>query len=280
MSRALVANIFLKGKIECLTGLHIGGSKEKFEIGGVDNPVHRDPMSRLPYIPGSSLKGKLRMLLEYHLDAVEGAGPSKSPKITNLFGTAAGNCSAPEATEEPSSRDNQNNNSNPLRLIVRDAYPDEPTTTKWESMESELLYTEFKPENTIGRLTSAANPRTMERVVKGSYFDVEFILGIYQKDHEDGIWQDNLDNLLTAMRLLEHSTLGGSGSRGYGQIRFKLMQPIVVIRTDYRTGNGGYSEASQPVPDNPEELKTIGDTTISKETLSVKVETAIQSLHQ
>ena len=280
MSNALVANIFLKGKIECLTGLHIGGSKEKFEIGGVDNPVHRDPMSRLPYIPGSSLKGKLRMLLEYQLGAVEGGEPSKSLEITNLFGTAAGNDAGTEANEEPNNRDDERNKSTPLRLIVRDAFPDETTTTKWESMESELLYTEFKPENTIDRLTSAANPRTMERVVKGSIFNVEFILGIYQNDHENRTWQNNLDNLLTAMRLLEHSTLGGSGSRGYGQVRFKLQQPFVVTRDDYRAGNGGYLVASQPVPDNSEEYKTISETLIAKTSLSEKIETAIQSMQR
>ena len=62
-----LANIILRGKIKVLTGLHIGGSKDKFEIGGVDNPVIRDTFTKYPYIPGSSLKGKMRMLLECSL---------------------------------------------------------------------------------------------------------------------------------------------------------------------------------------------------------------------
>lgn len=208
----LLANIFLRGKIECLTGLHVGGSQTKFEIGGVDNPVIRDPITRYLYIPGTSLKGKLRMLLEYHLGKVHEKGhPSEDEEITTLFGIGA----------------SANKKSDPVRLIFRDAYPDEPTKQLWKSLDSELLYTEYKPENTIDRLTSHANPPYMELVVKGSRFDIEIICSIYRIEGVTDNAERNLGYLKKAMILFEHSALGGSGSRGYGQIKFHMLEPSI-----------------------------------------------------
>ncbi|HLC14929.1 MAG TPA: RAMP superfamily CRISPR-associated protein [Thermodesulfovibrionia bacterium] len=56
----------ITGKIQVLTGLHIGASNANIEIGGLDNPIIKDPLPRsnAPYIPGSSLKGKMRSLIE------------------------------------------------------------------------------------------------------------------------------------------------------------------------------------------------------------------------
>ncbi len=234
MPTQFIANIFLRGKIECLTGLHVGGSKTKFEIGGVDNPIIRDPVTRYPYIPGTSLKGKLRMLLEYHLGAVHPKGkPSEDESVTSLFGIGA----------------EEGKNSGPIRLIVRDAYPDKATTDLWKNLDSELLYTEYKPENTIDRLTSAANPRYMERVVKGSRFDFELILSLYEiNGKQDGV-KANLENLKQAMMKLEHSALGGSGSRGYGQIKFHLLDPVIFMKENY-------VEENKQLTSIPEQLGT------------------------
>lgn len=221
----ILANIILRGKIECLTGLHIGGSKDKFEIGGVDSPVIRDPNTNYPYIPGSSLKGKMRTLLEFELGVVKQnnkgeAGPSDDPTITLIFGS-----SADESQKGPS------------RLIVRDCYPDEETIDMWEQLDTELLYTEFKPENTIDRLTSAANPRFMERVVKGSKFNFELIYSIYNIDKEEGI---KFKYVIDSLKLLEHSSIGGSGSRGYGQIKIHLSDPIIIKNEDYVNNKDAY----------------------------------------
>ena len=268
MSTSFVANIFLRGKIECITGLHIGGSKDKFEIGGVDNPVHRDPLSRVPYIPGSSLKGKLRMLLEYHLGVVDSNGkPSDDLTIINLFGIGAGSRSdggaenevsdvgeQQEGEEEGNRASEENSNqSGPVRLIIRDSWPDATTQEKWKFLDSELLYMEYKPENTVDRITSDANPRTMERIVKGSYFDFEMILGVYSIDDAMDDYQESLKNLRSAMMQLEHSTLGGSGSRGYGKIKFWLLEPVVVTQADYVAGNESFSAASEAIPNLNEE---------------------------
>lgn len=57
-------NFVIKGELVCETGLHIGGSNDNIDIGGTDNVIIRDVVSDLPFIPGSSLKGKLRSLFE------------------------------------------------------------------------------------------------------------------------------------------------------------------------------------------------------------------------
>lgn len=231
-----LGNIILKGKLECLTGLHIGGSKEKLEIGGVDSPVVRDPNTLFPYIPGSSLKGKMRSLLEFALDKVHPNSKGEFPycmcgqaacPICRVFGSSA-------ATR----------NLGPTRLIVRDAHPDETTKRMWQTLDSELLYTELKAENGIDRLTSAANPRFLERIVKGSTFDVEFVYSVFDvgDTHDDVSF---FKYVIEALSLVEHSALGKSGSRGYGQVSFKFCDPMVVLRRDYETGSNAFKDASK-----------------------------------
>lgn len=240
-----LANVIIRGKIELLTGMHIGGSKDKMEIGGVDSPVIRNPHNRLPYIPGSSLKGKLRSLLEYSLGVVSQNGEvSKDEAIVRIFGTSA----------------EDNNNNGPTRLIVRDALPDKKTIEMWEKMDSELLYTEYKPENTINRITAAANPRFIERVVAGSKFNFEMVFGIYQMNENDNkeIIKKDLSNLLHAMRLLEHSFLGGSGSRGYGKIKFLLLPVIVVTNQEYKSPGKNYNESLKDIDQN-NNFKTLAE---------------------
>lgn len=55
--KKLTGKYIVTADIELVTGLHIGTSKEEVEVGGLDNPVVKDPFGN-PYIPGSSLKGK------------------------------------------------------------------------------------------------------------------------------------------------------------------------------------------------------------------------------
>ncbi|PIP54975.1 MAG: type III-A CRISPR-associated RAMP protein Csm3 [Bacteroidetes bacterium CG23_combo_of_CG06-09_8_20_14_all_32_9] len=234
-----LANIIIRGKIKCVTGLHIGGSKENPEIGGVDSPVLRNPQNKMPYIPGSSLKGKLRTLLEYNMGVVsENGDVSADERIVRLFGI---------------STNEKRKNDGPTRLIIRDCNPNEETIKMWKKMDSELLYTEYKPENTIDRLTSAANPRFIERVVTGSEFDFEMVYGVYimtkeeEADTEFKKVNEDLQNLLEAMRLLEHSTLGKSGSRGYGKIKFNIAEPVIVKCDEYKSGQGNYLKANDKI---------------------------------
>ena len=229
MNIEFLGNIILKGKMEAITGIHIGGSKEKLEIGGVDSPVLRDPVNNYPYIPGSSIKGKMRSLLAYSLDLADEDPPTKKSRLDHenpihrVFGTPS----------DLKSEDENIKGIGPTRLIVRDAYPDKRTISMWEKLDSELLYTEYKPENTIDRITSAANPRFMERIVAGSNFNVEFIYGLYKIEQLNTSDIDFFPFVLQSLKMLEHSTIGGSGSRGYGKIAFKFIEPIVLQKKDY-----------------------------------------------
>jgi CRISPR-associated protein Csm3 len=212
---ALRANVLICGKIEVLTGLHIGGGRGKTEIGGVDQPVIRDPATGFPYLPGSSIRGKMRMLLEYSLclvgvsprderepGSVHECGKPDCP-VCQIFGTAA-----------------EEGGLGPSRLIVRDAFPDAQTQEFWKELDTELLYTEYKGENYLDRLTSRANPRFFERVVPNSWFNFEMVYSVFNFPEVDDLGM--LPYVFQGMRLLEHSALGGHGSRGYGKVRFHL----------------------------------------------------------
>ncbi|MCO6433924.1 type III-A CRISPR-associated RAMP protein Csm3 [Nitrosomonas nitrosa] len=205
----------IKGIIELKSGLHIGGGDSEMRIGGIDNPVIKDAVSDLPYIPGSSLKGKVRSLLEWQLGLVAATGGSPfsfqhlkktdtpdARALLKLFGGAPGGETDFIAKEI-----------GPSRL----AFWDCPLNTKWKERVVDarnILVTEAKSENTINRITGvAANPRYTERVVADAQFD--FMLSIKIHDEED-----LLGMVLTGLKLLEYDSLGASGSRGYGKIRF------------------------------------------------------------
>ena len=226
-----IGNIIVRGKIECLTGLHIGAGKDTAEIGGVDSPVVRDPSSSRPYIPGSSLKGKMRSMLEFATGKVRNGKVHTCNKadceVCRPFGASAA----------------EERKCGPTRLLVRDAYPDEATVEMWGKLNSDLPDAEIKSENFLDRITSAANPRFIERVVKGSRFNLEMIYGVYQVDGVNDL--DFFAHVETALRLLEDATLGGNGSRGYGQIRLKLAAPVFLDRQDYREGSDKWKQARQ-----------------------------------
>lgn len=250
-----IGNLILRGKIECLTGLHIGGSKDKLEIGGVDSPVIRNPQTRYPYIPGSSLKGKLRHLLEYGLGEVHQKGHvSEAKPIVRLFGIGADdNKEEEEAKKKKAKSENKEQEDKvvekrkgPARLVVRDCNPDKATIKMWENLDSELEYTEYKPENSINRITSTANPRFIERVTADSKFEFEIIYTVYDMGDEDDLEkevEDDILNLKMAMRMLEHNFLGKAGSRGYGRVRFELAAPIFVDKEAYRSNSDDYKKA-------------------------------------
>lgn len=245
----------ITGILECVTGTRIGGTQEKFEIGGIDNPVIKDPLTGLPYIPGSSLKGKLRSLLEWARDLIAVRKPhpehSKEGKIV-FTACHCGECVACRLFGVASDDTNVRLQAGPTRLIVRDAFPtgyekvlrgEEPpegtTVWRWWEMLGEGIGTELKSENFLNRLTAEANPRTMERVPAGSEFQVKFVLDVYDigDDNREGD-KELLEALAEAMKLLEHSALGGSGSRGYGRVRFKCLKVSWYPVTYYRTGVG------------------------------------------
>lgn len=198
----LIKKIIYTGTITLKTGLHIGGTNAALNIGGPDKFVVRNPINNIPYIPGSSLKGKMRALVEIAKGCVSAkGGASEDPNSISgrLFGVATG-------------RDNNR----PSRLIVRDAELDVSNPAMFEN--TDLPYTESKTEVAIDRITAKANPRTFERVPAGAQFKLNMVLNIFEGEDE----QQLKDTLKLAIRLLQDDYLGGHGSRGYGQVEIKL----------------------------------------------------------
>ncbi|MEA3360308.1 MAG: type III-A CRISPR-associated RAMP protein Csm3 [Thermodesulfobacteriota bacterium] len=206
----------ITGRIQVVTGLHVGASNENIEIGGLDNPIIKDPLpgSKAPYIPGSSLKGKLRSLIEikegrYVKDGKDRGKPcdcgKKDCPVCVVFGTSA--AKRPEDL-------------GPTRIVVRDAHlskhKDDGVGKSWhEKFIAGELPMEIKYENAINRITGEANPRPLERVPGGVEFDFNISFKKFEGD------QDNFFNtVLKGMKLLELDALGGAGSRGCGQIKF------------------------------------------------------------
>ncbi|MEZ4961216.1 MAG: type III-A CRISPR-associated RAMP protein Csm3 [Saprospiraceae bacterium] len=228
MSKKLTAKIFITGRIVAETGLHIGGSKSSLDIGGVDLNIIKTPHGQ-PFIPGSSLKGKLRSMLA----RVEGSYDVKEdkPYMLQLFG---------------SSGDEDAATSHVTRLIVRDALLDTAHFQEvFENKDADLdfPYSYVKWENTIERRTGTAkHPRQLERVPAGAEFDFELVYDVYT--NEDGE-SDTLPNkhqqaIETAMDLLQSDYIGGQGSRGYGKISFKK---VTVIERPINAETGTYEPA-------------------------------------
>lgn len=202
----LVKKIKIQTSITLVTGLHIGGSSDNVEIGGIDNPVIKlATRGNEPYIPGSSLKGKMRCLLE------QAAGAPKvgmDQKVNNLFGI----------TESRT----LNTDNKPSKLIVRDAILSKESKEALLACDNlDMPYTENKWENVIDRTKGVAeHPRQSERVPAGAVFNAEFVLNIWDDDNE----QELMALFEKGIRLLENDYLGGSGSRGYGQIKFAELE--------------------------------------------------------
>lgn len=119
----------------------------------------------------------------------------------------------------------------PTRLIVRDSFPSDETLNSWEANQEVIRGAEVKYENTIDRITSAANPRPSERVPRGSEFNIELIFSVYEDED-----QQNFQGVFEALRLIEDNYLGGSGTRGYGKISFKDIKVARRGSDYYREG--------------------------------------------
>ena len=204
----MYGKILIEGKLEVVTGLHIGGASSFAAIGAVDSPVVRNSRDNQPMIPGSSLKGKMRSLLARQRNQkISGNMDEDEEGILRLFGSA------------------KNGNVRVGRLIFSDLF-----LAEQDSLESPV---EVKFENSINRLTAVANPRQLERVISGTQFNLKLLYELkdttdrekekhaeyYQGTEEEWILKD-FQSLIDGMKLLELDYLGGSGTRGYGQVRF------------------------------------------------------------
>lgn len=234
----LLGRLLITGEIETLTGLRIGDTKDNLTIGGVDLPVIRNRRNNQPYIPGSSLKGKMRSLSEkltgaplnftvnrgdqtgkgrVEIHTAQSEAEYDKYWVNPIFGTTG---DAGEWIPAPN------------RLIVRDipmlsdpkAEPyREGSVEHFLTLKTDQPFTEVKWEAAIDRVTSAATPRQIERVPAGAVFaPMEMVFNLYLKDDVA-----LLDHLFTAMQILEDDYLGGHGSRGSGKIRFRSLGIIL-----------------------------------------------------
>lgn len=201
----MYTKIQIKGKIEVLTGMHIGGSSAFAAIGAVDSPVIKDVLSGCPMIPGSSLKGKMRTLLakEYN-ESVADKPDQDCERIKRVFGSA------------------EKNHIKKSRIQISDMILSNADELRNKGLNS---LTEVKFENTINRATAVANPRQIERVVRGSEFDLDIL---YEVDNMDDLYED-IELIAEAFKMLQFDYLGGNGSRGYGKVKFTNLHAKAAI---------------------------------------------------
>lgn len=213
----LFGKVIIEAQIEAVTGLHIGGSSTGLEIGGIDKAVIRNPIDKRPYIPGSSLRGKMRSQTEKVLGLNQN-NPIGQVKIHTCKNKtdyhANGGCPVCHIFGVPAEDFNY-----PTRLIVRDVSLTDESAARMEKANTDLRYAELKTEVAIDRVTSAASPRTIERVPAGAVFGpAELVFSIFSKEDFGRI-----KIVIDALQLVEDDYLGGSGSRGSGKVRFTAL---------------------------------------------------------
>jgi len=247
----LIGKLILSGDLHCETGLHIGAGKGSLEIGGADNPVVKDAFG-LPYIPGSSLRGKIRSLLEnawglttpaelVYLSKRRGQevrihqSDRADDEICLLFGRSPGRVERVEGEAV------ETRSASPARLTIYDSPLDQDSITAQmrENLDDEI--TEVKSENAVDRITSQANPRTLERVPAGARFRVRLVVDILCE--EDKVLPAKV---LEGLRLLEDDALGGGGSRGSGRVRFSNLKMTWRNRAFYSDGGEETELAAGP----------------------------------
>lgn len=205
----MLIKLRITGTIEAVTGLHIGGSASFAAIGAVDAPVIRDAETDAPMIPGSSIKGKMRSLLSrQYSDSIMPVDITQDdPRVKRLFGCTSGKGKDQEA--------------HPSRLQFSDMF----LCNKQELQEMEVSATEVKFENTINRLSAIANPRQIERAVRGS----KYALNLVYNMEETSEVKEDFELIRDGFKLLQYDYIGGHGSRGYGRIKLEGLKVECVV---------------------------------------------------
>lgn len=205
----MYSKIQITGVLETKTGMHIGGSSAFSAIGAVDSPVIKDVRNGKPMVPGSSLKGKIRTLLAKKYNEAVVNPDNDAECIRRVFGSA---------------KKDRNNKVHASKIIVSDMFLMNEDEIRNRGIES---LTEVKFENSINRATAVANPRQIERAIKGLQFGIDMIYEVENGKEDEVI--DDIKLLAEGMKMLEYDYLGGSGSRGYGKVQFFGMTAKVVI---------------------------------------------------
>ena len=266
-----LGSVVIDFRLVNLTGLRIGGSKENFEIGGIDNPVIKltyplgDYPAGTPYIPGSSIKGKMRSQLEwlynrveYMVKKAEESEESERSKVVDKAGKpcSCGECQICIVFGTGNADTLYEKQPGPPRARFYDIYPDKETVKKLQEELGDNIFTEIKTENQINRITSGAHPRKVERVPAGAVFEGRIIYDLYKRPAEDVEKEvERLKVLLEGMMRLEDNFLGGYGSRGSGRVKFKEIE-IRFNPPSYYRGEGQYKSIK---PEAGEKWKSVAD---------------------
>ncbi|MGL6100997.1 MAG: type III-A CRISPR-associated RAMP protein Csm3 [Fusobacteriaceae bacterium] len=202
----------INGTMKLLTGTRVGGNSDLIEIGGNDNPVIRNPLTGELYIPGSSLKGKIRVLTEWlegkvSDGAVHSCDLNECP-VCRVFGRSAQNSKIAK--------------SGPTRISIKDAYLSESSKKELDKLKKRTgLDTEWKYENKINRITSEATPRNLERIPAGIEFNFKITYKVLDMGDNGKIDEQYFENIvLRGLKALLLEGVGGGTSRGNGQIEF------------------------------------------------------------
>lgn len=209
----MYSKIQITGVLETKTGMHIGGSSAFSAIGAVDSPVIKDVRNGKPMVPGSSLKGKIRTLLAKKYNEAVVNPDNDAECIRRVFGSA---------------KKDKDNKVHASKIIVSDMFLLNEDEIRNRGIES---FTEVKFENSINRATAVANPRQIERAIKGLQFGIDMIYEVENGKEDEVI--DDIKLLAEGMKMLEYDYLGGSGSRGYGKVQsFDMTAKIVIGALD------------------------------------------------
>jgi CRISPR-associated protein Csm3 len=230
----LLGYVKIYGEIEAVTGLHIGGTADAIDKGGIDSPVIKNPITNEPYIPGSSLRGRIRSLLEK-----KNGEPltEMAPGIWMEIYKGDGNGEVSDEVKQKARKSEvcrvfgNAHTGLPSILIVRDALYTEKTKKDDGYIESDLPVTEAKMEIAVDRITAQALPRTIERVPSGARFDFSIVYRVQQdENHPEPLANivKDVTNILEALKDIEEfDGLGGNTARGHGQVKFH-MKPLQV----------------------------------------------------
>jgi len=222
----LFGRVFINCQIQTQSGLAIGGSGTMLGIGGIDKEVIVDQLTGKPYIPGSSLKGKIRSQMEKFFGLPQNQQIAQSRIHSCQDKKSYHNCATCKIFGLPGEHDF----TTPTRLVVRDIPLNDKSAKELRLAKTDLRYTEAKTEVAIDRITAQASPRTIERVPAGAMFGpAEMVYSIYEQADVE-----RFENVVEGMQLLEDDYLGGSGSRGSGKVAFCKIQVYARARGDYR----------------------------------------------
>ncbi|NJL92126.1 MAG: type III-A CRISPR-associated RAMP protein Csm3 [Coleofasciculaceae cyanobacterium SM2_1_6] len=289
--KPLLGKLILSSKLRVVTGLHIGSGGENLDIGGLDKAVMRNPLDKHPYLPGSSIKGKMRSILErflnkpanrpggsgtfryesddlvtgYSLNEIEFIG-ANTCEVSRVFGSTGTNCWLPEAiVQQPDQGLERLGNDEKIFKGVKHL------KVKGRNSPARLIVRDchlaqesaerLKSIDTGLYMTEWKFENGIDRITAAANprqlervpagAEFEFEL-VYTVENPDQVVED-LKNIAIALAILEDDALGGHGSRGYGKIAFENFK-LYYRDLDYYRSIGTKGKTS------PEPLQEADDT--------------------